>query len=82
MTKQLNKLASRKLWAAVAGIILGATLALGVDGDTITTVSGAITALCSLVTYILTEGRIDEAAAGQAAGAVQQAVDAIREAQD
>ena len=81
MKKRLNKLASRKLWAAVAGIILGAALALGVDGDTITTVSGAVTALCSLVTYILTEGRIDAAAAGQAAGAVQQAVDAVREAE-
>lgn len=82
MTKQLNKLASRKLWAAVAGIILGTALAFGVDGDTITTVSGTITALCSLVTYILTEGRIDAAAAGQAAGAVQQAVDAVREAEN
>ncbi|MGM9538534.1 MAG: hypothetical protein ACI3VN_09400 [Candidatus Onthomonas sp.] len=82
MKKQLSKLTSRKLWAAVAGIILGAALALGVDGDTITTVSGAITALCSVVTYISTEGRIDAAAAGQAAGAIQQAVDALWEEED
>lgn len=79
MTKKTGKLASRKLWAAIAGILLGGALAFGVDGDTITTVAGAVTALCSVVTYILTEGKIDAAAVGQAAGAVQDALDAVQE---
>lgn len=81
MEKQRSKLASRKLWAAVSGILLGAALVFGVDGDTITTVAGAVTALCSVVTYIFTEGRIDAAAAGQAAEALQQALDAVQSAE-
>lgn len=79
MTTRPLKWTSRKFWAAAVGVAVGIALVLGVDGDTITTCAGAVTALCSVVTYILTEGRIDAVAAGQAAEAIQQAVDAVRD---
>lgn len=59
-----DKLTSRKFWAAIAGVVVGIALAFGVDGDTITDVAGAVTALASVVTYIITEGKIDAAAVG------------------
>lgn len=59
----LEKLRSTKLWCALAGIVLGAALALGVDGATLEKVLGAVTALVSAVTYIVTEGAVDAAGA-------------------
>lgn len=59
MKKIIKKLTSRKLWMAVAGVATGIAMALGVDGNDITTVAGAITALVSVVTYIVTEGKVD-----------------------
>lgn len=59
MNEILRKLTSRKLWLAIAGIATGIALALGVDGSEISTVAGAVTALVSVVTYIITEGKVD-----------------------
>ena len=59
----LEKLRSTKLWCALAGIVLGAALALGVDGAVLEKVLGAVTALVSAVTYIVTEGAVDAAGA-------------------
>lgn len=73
----VQKLMSTKLWLAAAGLFAGVYLALGGDADDISTVAGAVTSLVSLVTYIVTEGRIDAAAVGRAAGSVQAAVDTI-----
>ena len=72
-----KKLTSRKFLLAVAGVIVGLATVLGVDGGDITTVAGAVVSLVSAVAYIVTEGRIDAAAVGNAAGAVQDAIDAI-----
>lgn len=58
----LKKLTSRKLWLALAGVATGIAVILGVDGSEITTVAGAVTALASVITYIMTEGKIDAAA--------------------
>lgn len=71
------KLKSRKFLVALAGIIVGVALISGADSGAITAVSGAVTALASVVSYILTEGRIDAAAVGQAAVATQKAIDAV-----
>ncbi len=60
-----RKLSSRKLWAAVAGIVAGLAIVFGLDGDTITNVSGAVVSVASLVTYIITEGRVDAAHKGE-----------------
>lgn len=59
MGEILRKLASRKLWLAIAGVATGVAMALGADATEITTVAGGITALISAVTYIVVEGRVD-----------------------
>lgn len=65
MSDWKRKLGSRKLWACIAGVALGAAAVLGADESTITEVSGMVTALAALVSYIWTEGRIDAARAGE-----------------
>lgn len=73
----LEKLKSRKLWAAVAGLVVGVATIFGADAGEISTVAGAVVSLVSVVAYIVTEGRIDAAAVGSAAGALQDAIDVI-----
>ena len=77
--KILKKLTSRKFLAAAAGIIAGLSMVFGLDESVITTVSGAVMAVMSVVSYIITEGRIDASAAGSAAEKIQSAVDALTE---
>ena len=55
----LKKLTSRKMWAAVAGLVAGLGMAFGLDEGIISTVAGAVVALSSVITYIVTEGKID-----------------------
>lgn len=55
----LRKLSSRKLWMAIAGVATGIAMVLGVNTTDVSTVAGAITALVSVVTYIVTEGKVD-----------------------
>ena len=73
----MKKLKSRKLWAAVGGVLIGVLMIFGVDPSVIETVSGAVVAVVSVVAYIIAEGKIDAAAVGQAAQKVQDAVDAV-----
>lgn len=58
-----EKLRSTKLWCALAGLMLGAALAFGADGQDLQQILGAVTAIISAVTYIVTEGRVDAASA-------------------
>lgn len=59
MKSILKKLTSRKLWMAIAGITTGLAMVFGVDGSEISDVAGAVTAVASIVAYIVTEGKID-----------------------
>lgn len=77
MEKLKQKLSSRKLWAAIAGMVIGLAMVFGLDETTASTVAGAVMSIASVVTYIVTEGRIDAAAVGDAAGKVQDAIDAV-----
>ena len=77
MRKIIDRLKSRKLWAAVAGIVTGLAMVFGLDEGIITSVAGAIVSVASVTTYIITEGKIDAAAVGQAAENVQGAINAI-----
>lgn len=72
-----QKLSSRKFWAMVAGVVAGVATIFALDQSIVETVSGAIVALGSVVVYVITEGRIDAAAVGNAAQKVQDAIDAV-----
>lgn len=58
-----RKLSSRKLWAAVAGIVTGLSMVFGLDENTISTVAGAVVSAASVVAYVLAEGSVDTARA-------------------
>lgn len=75
-----QKLTSRKLWAALAGLVMGLAMVFGLDENTITTVSGAVVAVVSVISYIVTEGHIDAAAVRKAAEKVQEEVDGLEPA--
>lgn len=59
MNNMVRKLSSRKLWAAVAGVVAGLAMVFGLDETTISTVAGAVVSVMSVITYIITEGKID-----------------------
>lgn len=77
MKEILRKLSSRKLWMAIAGVATGIATVLGVDGGDVATVAGAVTALVSVITYIVTEGKIDAEGVKNAVEATQSAVEVI-----
>ena len=58
-----RKLSSRKLWAAVAGVITGLAMIFGLDENTISTVAGAVVSAASVVAYVMAEGSVDTARA-------------------
>ena len=74
-----RKLSSRKLWAAIAGVITGLSMVFGLDETVISTVAGAVVSVASLMTYIITEGKIDAAAVKNAADKVQDAAGILQE---
>lgn len=78
----LKKFKSRKLLVAVIGVLMGVSMIFGVDPNVAETVSGAVVAVVSVVVYIITEGKIDAAAVGDAAQKVQDAVDAVTGQED
>ena len=55
----IQKLTSRKLWMAIAGVAVGIATILGVDGSDVNVVAGAVTSMASIITYIITEGKVD-----------------------
>lgn len=77
MSNIVRKLTSRKLLLALAGVVTGIALAFGVDGNDITTVTGAVTAVISVITYIITEGKVDAVGVKTAIEATQTAVEVI-----
>lgn len=72
-----RKLSSRKLWAAVAGIVTGLAMVFGLDESTISTVAGAVVSAASVVAYILAEGKIDAEGVKNAVESVQDATEAV-----
>lgn len=74
-----RKLSSRKLWAAAAGIVTGLAMVFGLEESVISSAAGAVVAVASVITYIITEGRVDAAAVKNAAESVQDAVEAVKE---
>lgn len=74
-----RKLSSRKLWAAIVGVITGVAMVFGLDEGTISSVSGAVVSVASIVVYIYTEGKVDAAAVKNAVEEVQGAVEAVKD---
>lgn len=58
----LDKLKSRKLWAALVGVIVGLAAAFGIDSGEYTEIAGIVTSAVSVVAYIFAEGAVDAAA--------------------
>lgn len=75
-----RKLSSRKLWAAVVGVVTGLAMVFGLDESTISTVAGAVVSAASVVAYIMGEAKAD--AAGATTGMVETLMDALKPTQD
>lgn len=73
-----RKLSSRKLWAAVAGIVAGLAMVFGLDETTISTVAGAVVSVSSVIAYIITEGKVDAAGVKNAVEDMQNAVEKVQ----
>ena len=58
-----EKLTSRKLWAAVAGVVVGLVVAFGGDPESIETIAGSVMSVVTAIAYILAEASVDKAAA-------------------
>lgn len=56
-----QKLTSRKLWAALVGIVAGLAAAFGITESEYAQVAGLVTAAVSVVSYIFGESKVDAA---------------------
>ena len=63
-----HKLSSRKLWAAIAGVVTGLAMVFKLDESTISSVAGAVVSVASVVSYIITEGKVDAESIKKAMG--------------
>ncbi len=57
-----QKLSSRKLWAAIVGVVVGLAAAFGLDESEWVQIAGVVTYAASVVAYIFGEAKIDAAA--------------------
>nr|WP_304684496.1 hypothetical protein [uncultured Oscillibacter sp.] len=77
MNNMVRKLSSRKLWAAVAGVVTGLAMVFGLDETVISTVAGAVVSVMSVVTYIITEGKIDAEGVKNAIEDIQNGIEVV-----
>lgn len=77
MEKLISKMTSRKFLTCIAGFVMGLCICFGIDEGTISIIAGAVTSVASVVSYIMTEGKIDAEAVGNAAGAVKDAIEEV-----
>lgn len=68
-----EKLKSRKLWAAIVGVVVGLAAAFGIEGSEYTEIAGIVTSCVSVISYIFAEGAVDAAAAKNSAGGTDNA---------
>ena len=59
-----QKLTSRKLWAAVVGVVVGLAAAFGIEENDYAQIVGVVTSAVSVVGYIFGEAQVDAARAG------------------
>ena len=58
-----KKLSSRKIWAAISGVVISVMVAFNADAGSQEKVTGVIAATGTLAIYMLAEGGADKAAA-------------------
>ena len=58
----VEKFKSRKLWAALVGVVVGLAAAFGLDESEWTQIAGVVGSIVSIVAYIFGEAKIDAAA--------------------
>ncbi|NBI10277.1 hypothetical protein D1641_09685 [Colidextribacter sp. OB.20] len=73
-----RKLSSRKLWAAVAGIVTGLAMVFGLDEGAISSVAGAVVSVASVIAYIITEGKVDAEGVKKSVEDIQKAEEAVK----
>ena len=78
MKEFAKKLTSRKLWMAIAGVVTGIAMFLGVETTDVETVAGAVTILLSTLTYIIVEGKVDAERVKNTIEATQEAIETIK----
>lgn len=76
-TTLIRKLSSRKLWAAVVGVVVGAAAAFGIDTGEYAEIAGIVTSAVSVVAYIFAESRVDAANTPAAAPAQAQITEPV-----
>lgn len=72
-----QKLSSRKLWAAVVGVIVGIAAMFGIEENDYAQVAGVVASVASVLGYIFGEAKVD---AARTSGEAK--VDAARELTD
>lgn len=61
MEKLMQKLSSRKLWAAIVGVVVGLAAAFGIETSEYAQVAGIVTSAVSVLSYIFGESAVDAA---------------------
>lgn len=56
-----QKLSSRKLWAAIVGVVVGLAAAFGIETNEYAQVAGIVTSALSVFAYIFGEASVDAA---------------------
>lgn len=74
-----KKISSRKFLAMIVGVFTGIATVFSLDQTVVNTVSGTVISLVSVITYIVTEGKIDASALGEAADEVKDAMEVVSE---
>ncbi len=59
MKTLLQKLSSRKMWAAVCGLVVGLAAAFGIAENDFAQIAGVVTSAVSVVSYIFGESAVD-----------------------
>ena len=67
----------KKIITMILGVVSGLAIAFGLDQGEISTISGAVVAAMSVISYIAAEGTIDAERVKNAAAIVIDAVDAM-----
>lgn len=78
----IKKITSRKFFTCIAGVVLGVCMVFGLDENTVSIIAGSVTAIVSVVSYIIAEGKIDAKAVKDTADKVTDAVDEIKKIED